>query len=301
MLILKILALLSLVACSCAGPRSAGKRDLQADVMKLVETEREFSRAAAAKGTREAFLEYLTDEAVIFRPRAVNAHDWYMENTEDSGLLSWEPEYAEIASSGDLGYTTGPWEFRQNPDDAEAASYGHFVSIWRMQDDGSWRVILDLGNVYDGPVARISKVETRIAPGGGTANPAEEREVLLATEQVFSDESDKGGLIASYMAYTTDDVRFYRMGARPVKGQTPTRNVLKGIHQVITWQALDGGVSAAGDLGYTYGSMDIRNRESGELIDTRSYMRVWRVDDGGRWSVALDIALPSGPAQVEGE
>jgi ketosteroid isomerase-like protein len=298
MLIVRILAVLALVLCSCAGPKSAKEGASKADVMTLVEAERSFARFAEASGTRAAFLEFLTDEAVIFRPRPVNAHDWYTENTQDSGLLSWEPVYAEISSSGELGYTTGPWEFRRYAEDAEAASYGHYVSIWRKQADGSWRVILDLGNVYDRPVTEAQKLETRVTAGGlGPVDPAKEREVLLATESVFSDESAKGGLIPSYMAYTTEDIRFYRVGAPPVKGQTPTRNALKGIHGVLTWKALDAGVSAAGDLGYTYGTMEYRDKDSGELIDTSSYMRIWRIESGGRWSVALDIVLPAGPAQ----
>ena len=297
MLILKILALLALVLCSCAGPRSAGNGDPEADVLKLVEAERSFARAAAANGTRAAFVEYLTDEAVIFRPRPVNAHEWYAENTEDSGLLSWWPAYAEVSSSGDLGFTTGPWEFRHSAADAEAVSYGHYVSIWGKQGDGSWRVLLDLGNVYDRPAKKTSEVETRVSSGGGgQVAVAEEREVLLATERVFSDESVKGGLIATYMAYTTDDVRYYRMGAPPVKGQTPTRNALKGIHGMTTWQAEGAGVSASGDLGYTYGSAERRDKVSGAVVETNSFMRIWRIEGGGRWSIALDIALPTEPA-----
>jgi ketosteroid isomerase-like protein len=298
MLIPKILALLALVFCSCAGPRSAGGGDPKADVTKLVEAERSFALAAATVGTRAAFLEYLTDKALIFRPHPVNAHVWYAENTEDSGLLSWGPAYAEVSSSGDMGYTTGPWEFRRNAADAEAASYGHYVSIWGKQADGSWRVLLDIGNTYDRPVKRSSKVETRIGSGGGEVDQSKEREILLATERVFADESEKGTLIGAYMAYTTDDVRYYRVGAPPVKGQTPTRNALKGIHGIMTWTASGAGVAVSGDLGYTYGTMELRDRESGAVIDANSYMRIWRIEDGGRWSVALDIALPSGPAPV---
>jgi ketosteroid isomerase-like protein len=270
--------------------------------MSLVEAERSFARFAEASGQRAAFLEFLTDEAVIFRPQPVNAHQWYAENTQDTGLLSWYPVYAEIASSGELGYTTGPWEFRSDFEDAEAASYGHYVSIWRRQANGEWKVILDLGNTYDQPAEKLSGLETRVTRvGDEDTDPAEERVVLLATEAVFSDESEKGGLIASYMAYTTEDVRFYRMGAPPVKGQTPTRNALKGIHGILTWKTEDGGVSNSGDLGYTYGTMEYRDRDTEKLLDTRSYMRVWRIEDGGRWSVALDIALPSGPVQALGE
>lgn len=302
MMILRILALLGLVLCSCAGPMPAGGGDGKADVTGLVEAERSFARVAAERGTRAAFLEYLTEEAVIFRPRPVRAHDWYMENTQDSGILSWEPDYAEISASGDMGYTTGPWEFRQNAGDAKASSFGHYVTIWERLDGGTWRVVLDLGNVYDRPFKKSPKVETRVASGGrGAVDTAQEREVLLATESVFSDESKKEGLVAAYMAYTTDDVRYYRMGARPVKGQTPTRKALEDVHGVMTWKAEGAGVSEAGDLGYTYGMAELKNPGAASAVETSSYMRIWRIESGGRWSLALDIMLPSGPAQAPEE
>lgn len=306
MLILKLLLVLTVVLCSCAGPRTTGESETQDGVATLIAAERSFARAAGEKGTRDGFLEYLAGDAVIFRPNPVNARDWYTENQNVTGLLSWEPSYAEISSSGDMGYTTGPWEFRQNASDAEAASYGHYISVWKKQPDGVWRVVLDMGNVHPRLAKKATKVESRVGSPSrlGLSTDVDrnkEREVLLATDRIFSEESEKDGVIAAYMSFSTDDIRFYRMGATPVKGKTRTRTALKDVIGTMTWDPLYADVSQAGDFGYTYGTSELRGDEPGAAIETSSYLRIWRIDPDGRWSLSLDITLPSGTTPAEPE
>src|SRR5438445_12643638 len=92
--------------------------DLNHELAMLVESERDFAKTSVAKGTREAFLAYLADDAILFRPHPVPGKKWMQDHPAPPGLLTWEPIFADISRSGDLGYTTGPWEFRKNgPDD----------------------------------------------------------------------------------------------------------------------------------------------------------------------------------------
>lgn len=65
--------------------------------------------------------------------------------------LRWTPARADIAAGGDLGWTTGSYVFRgTGPDGDPIESRGRYVSIWRQQEDGSWKVVMDLGNPVDG-------------------------------------------------------------------------------------------------------------------------------------------------------
>jgi ketosteroid isomerase-like protein len=50
------------------------------------------------------------------------------------------------------------------------------------------------------------------------------------------------------------------------------------------WEPLYSDVSAAGDLGYTYGSI----RTEG-LAEKSYYMRVWKKQSDGTWKVVLDV------------
>jgi ketosteroid isomerase-like protein len=66
--------------------------------------------------------------------------------------LTWEPTRAEISAGGDLGWTTGTYVSRATaPDGSETESTGWYVSIWRLQGDGSWKVVMDLGNPRERP------------------------------------------------------------------------------------------------------------------------------------------------------
>jgi ketosteroid isomerase-like protein len=64
-----------------------------------------------------------------------------------SGLLAWAP----IASGRDgaIGFTVGKATFTgKTPDDHWASTY---VTIWRQQDDGGWKVLFDTGRAVNTP------------------------------------------------------------------------------------------------------------------------------------------------------
>jgi ketosteroid isomerase-like protein len=66
--------------------------------------------------------------------------------------LRWEPIGGDIAASGELGYTFGHSTSRRPNASGETADYfGKYVTIWKKQADGSWKVVLDIGNRRPGP------------------------------------------------------------------------------------------------------------------------------------------------------
>jgi hypothetical protein len=76
-------------------------------------------------------LTYFSVKAISFRPTPVKARRRYEENPNIPGLLTWHPVFADVSSAGDLGYTTGPYEFRNQSPDEQPSSYGHYVSLWK--------------------------------------------------------------------------------------------------------------------------------------------------------------------------
>src|SRR5438128_4856754 len=106
-MLLWILATANVVSAQKQSERMQNRR-------ALVEMEHAFTKAAATKGTRDAFLEFLADDGILFQPGPVNGKKLWSERQPRKGLLSWEPVLADVSRAGDLGYTTGPWEFRPN-------------------------------------------------------------------------------------------------------------------------------------------------------------------------------------------
>ncbi len=127
------------------------------NITSLIEAERAFSAMAGSAGIRQAFLIYLANDGIIFRPHPVNGKQWYDEHPELDGFLIWEPAFAELSASGDFGYTTGPWEYRKNSGD-EAIVFGHYVSVWKIQPGNEWKVVADVGIQCPSPVSLEKKV-----------------------------------------------------------------------------------------------------------------------------------------------
>ena len=67
--------------------------------------------------------------------------------------LIWEPRYGDIASSGDLGYLTGPVRRIVPGQNNGQPFHSLYASIWKRQPDGSFKVVMDMGVPTPGPVA----------------------------------------------------------------------------------------------------------------------------------------------------
>lgn len=61
--------------------------------------------------------------------------------------LTWFPENGGLSNEGDLGYTYGKY-IRQSIDDQnkKMIETGRYISIWRKQSNGSYKIEVDFGN-----------------------------------------------------------------------------------------------------------------------------------------------------------
>ena len=56
------------------------KQGTVSTLKSLVATEQAFSQAAADKGTREAFVQFIAEDGILFRPKAVNGKRWMQDH-----------------------------------------------------------------------------------------------------------------------------------------------------------------------------------------------------------------------------
>ena len=76
----------------------------------LIDTERRFAAASATLGMKAAFLQFLDDDSILFRPHPVNGKEYTAARPDAPIRLTWEPTRADTSRAGDLGYTTGPYK-----------------------------------------------------------------------------------------------------------------------------------------------------------------------------------------------
>lgn len=134
---------LALSACR-RGPDEAAARAaiMGADVA--------FAQATASRGV-DGWVEYFADSGVQVTPgrnvvgRAAIRELMAAELGDTAHVLRWHPTSAVASAGGDLGYTIGRWEWGPRSGGTPERR-GTYVTIWRRQTDGSWKVILDVGN-----------------------------------------------------------------------------------------------------------------------------------------------------------
>lgn len=86
--------------------------------------EKAFARESVEKGMRTAFLDALSDDGVVFDPGSgtQNGKEVWQAKKDSAAILDWQPILAVVATSGDLGYTTGPWNYRKSPNESRQPS-----------------------------------------------------------------------------------------------------------------------------------------------------------------------------------
>jgi ketosteroid isomerase-like protein len=255
------------------------------DLQSLVNAEIAFANMAKEKNTRDAFITFLTDSAVTFgeQPRKGKKH--LEKQKPDQGWLYWEPVYTDISASGDFGFNTGPWEFRQNRNEKDAVAYGRFSTVWR-KENGQWKALIDIGISHAKPDRKDSLTTSSIQLKNVPAASKSIMQKVIAEEQKFIREfSLKKN--AAYSTMLSDEAIVYRHQFQPFRG----REIIGAKVPVATaYKFVDGEISSAGDLAYVYGKALIESRESGvtKNIDA-NYMRVWKKEDGKNWKIVLDV------------
>ena len=114
-----------------------------------MDVDKAFSKMSEEKGMRNAFIEYLDSNGVLLRPGhmpiiGASAIDYLIQQNDSSYQLTWQPQNAFIARSGELGYTYGIYTLK--PASKDTTLYGTYISIWKKQNDGKWKFVLDSGN-----------------------------------------------------------------------------------------------------------------------------------------------------------
>ncbi len=115
----------------------------------LFELEAKFARATA-QGGGAAFAAWFADDAVtlsngkapvIGRAAIAEQATWSPKNYQ----LTWTPSSGQLA--GEMGYTWGHYEGTAiSADGHSSTTAGRYMTIWKKQPGGAWKVVLDVSN-----------------------------------------------------------------------------------------------------------------------------------------------------------
>jgi len=153
--VLEFFLLVAAIVLTISRPAASASSKATAETLKQLEGE--FMKAAAEKGS-EGYMSYYADDSVelpngapLISGKANIAEGMGFLDNKDN-RLQWTPVGADISASGDIGYTYGNFEFHSKDKEGKPhVDYGKYTSIWKLQADGSWKVVLDMGNASPTP------------------------------------------------------------------------------------------------------------------------------------------------------
>ena len=257
-------------------------------VVELANAERAFAQRSVDVSIRSAFLENFDDKTIAFvqGEPALGRPGWE-KRPEGNGYLFWWPVVAEVASSGDWGYTTGPAVFGPNRTTKLAKGGIYYASVWKKNDQGVWKVVADLGSAtYDTAEHITTFREPNNRPKKRKGDHAKIVKDFFGFDQSYIAELNKASV--SYIPKFFDvDARVHR------PGQTPTMDPSKvgpaDTDRKFAFEQVGGEVAPSNDLAYTYGKVKVTSMKDGkEALASLCYMRVWKFESGA-WRIVLDV------------
>lgn len=264
------------------------------DAAPVVAAERAFAADGLAMGIGASFTRWsLPDAVVIAGGRARTVREVYPPEAPrdpEEPVLKWWPNFAGVARSGELGFTTGGV-------DMGGRKASHYVTVWARQPDGGWKWVYDGGSGASSadapgpdsepvilPTATVAAVDAASAWKGVEAAEAS-LALAAATDQA-----------AAHQSWLAEEARLYVAPRAPGIGREAFAATLAGWPATFEFGAREGGgMSAAGDLAWTYGpaawTRDGQTRRG-------HYMRIWQRQagpDGDRWRIVLAQLIAAPP------
>lgn len=142
----------TITACNQAPPPPPDTHD--ADVKAISDTEAEWAKATAAKDIEKA-IDYYADDAVLIAPggdavqgkQAVSAAMRGMSK-DPAFSLHFQTTKADVAKSGDVGYTWGVYQLTVTDSTTHKPlnDHGSYATVYKKQADGSWKAVVDIAS-----------------------------------------------------------------------------------------------------------------------------------------------------------
>ncbi|SEI37863.1 protein of unknown function [Dyadobacter sp. SG02] len=270
-------------------------QQIDPDLNLLIREEKAFAAKAEETDVPTAFLAYLDSAGVIFNGEgAVNGIAEYGKAPKGGkDLLKWYPLIGHISQGGDMGFTSGPFQFLADRTQGAVGS-GYFFSVWKKNAAGQFKVMLDGGVIHSGNATEAftrdpepqSNTAYRYIPPVGQVK--DENPQPWKAEDAFSVAAGKDADKA-YKQFLADEVVLLRSDRPFGKTKAEALGTLAQ-QQIQSYQFIRSGqgISQAGDLAYCFGTA--KAAKDGKTVGG-FFTRVWQRRPEGWKIVAEQVSL----------
>ena len=252
----------------------------QSNSAGVISAEKQFAKYAVEHTTKEGFLTFLAEDGIVFNNgKAINGKKQWTASKADSMQLKWYPAIAGVSAAGDIGYTTGPWEFRRSKNDKDAIAYGNYASIWQKEKNGQYKVKLDIGIDHSKDPVRLPEAVVSFAK---PAAKKLKQSFLMAEMQFIKAENNQG--LKAYLDVLSPQLVLLRPDRLPFNYEEAmayfTANSIK-----YNYKYNKAHCAVSNDFAYAYGNVTYTTDGK---INNGNYLRVWRTENG-KWKIVMDV------------
>ncbi len=242
---------------------------------EIVTAELAFAGTAKTQSVKAAFLQYMDSAAVVFNKGEIyNGIEYWNKSEENSSKLLWHPSFFAMSVSGDLGFTTGPWEYRASLEDSVTGS-GQYTTVWIKNRNGEWKFLIDLGVSF-----KPNLFQQQSLKKFSTFIPADGPVDILAIENKFIHVFTEKGVNA-YNDMLTENSWLNTDRKHPLQTSALVLPELASLPAEMSFIPIAGGVSAARDIAYVYGVIQYEKKKE-------NYLRIWVHTEKG-WKILLQV------------
>jgi len=120
--------------------------NVETERASLLKAERDFLKAAQTDGIVKAFSKHSTQDSRLHRNGAqpiLGEAEIVTFLAKTSFTPTWQPMFADVAQSGDLGYTYGNYEVKESNAPNAITDKGYYARVWKRGANNKWFVVLD--------------------------------------------------------------------------------------------------------------------------------------------------------------
>ena len=280
----KALVAAALAAASCA-QQPIQPPAVDEAAASLAAAESAFAAHSVREDMRVAFLANFADDGVFVKNGWTNSNTHLATQDAPPIVLDWRPAHTEVAASGELGLSTGPSKITSKAKQETPPAFGQYVSVWRREAGGPWKVAVDLGIGH--PQAALWDQPLATATSDGSAASAARG--IESAELDFVSDAHGEGPRAAYAKHGSERMRFYRIGVQPAIGKAAALASAAMTDQKLAWVVDRTEIALSRDFGYARGSYAAVDAPSKPL---GYFLRVWRMERG-QWRIVMDGNNPA--------
>lgn len=269
----------------------------QKELREIKEAELSFINIARSSGPKQAYLEFLLPDSVVFQPTAENGLAAWQKVENSATILERTQIFADAASNGSFGYTTGHWKsFERNKPDS--TKFGQYVTIWQRSKTGKLKIALDIVTTHEEfPVELLDKFRNSNRPSKDSNKKG--WSAADATMNFYRLGNNHNQLGGAYERYSDDKVRLLVDGDAPVYGKTDA------VYKMSRYRSMEFptklAMLEAADMAYVWNPCEFADSAEGK--EKGNCLHIWKLRDKKWWIVMGVFAsareLPSTPSKLQ--